>query len=132
MVQANTNHPLFQPMRDLVMATYGPEPVLRDLMNTIGGIDQAYIYGSWAKRRSGSPGHFPHDVDVLVVGNPDRADTIEASLQARETTGLETNIHIVTSQSWNNPTSVFLKNIKKEPLIQLFPIPESEPHDTAA
>ncbi|MDR0960111.1 MAG: winged helix-turn-helix domain-containing protein [Propionibacteriaceae bacterium] len=119
MVHANTDHPLYPLMRDLVAATYGPIPVLRSLLNGIPGIHEAYVYGSWAERRSGRPGHFPHDVDVLVVGDVDRADTVEAGITARQITGCEINIHVVTPQAWAEPTSVFLQHVRSQPLISL-------------
>jgi predicted nucleotidyltransferase len=39
----------------------------------VTGITDAYIYGSWAARHAGQPGHRPvADIDVLVLGKPDR------------------------------------------------------------
>ena len=69
LVSANAEHPLFALMRDLIDATYGPIPVLRELFESIGGVEQLLIYRSWAARRAGESGAFPNDVDVLVVGD---------------------------------------------------------------
>lgn len=68
LVSANADHPLFALMRELIAATYGPVPVLRELFDGIDGVEELLIYGSWAARRSGESGEFPNDLDVLVVG----------------------------------------------------------------
>lgn len=69
LVRANTSHPLYSPMCEIIAATYGPVPVLRDLFAAIPNVHMAFIYGSWAARRLGDPGSFPRDVDVLAVGD---------------------------------------------------------------
>jgi predicted nucleotidyltransferase len=119
MIRANQNHPLFALMSELVAATYGPLPVLRGLLAKVPGVDSAYIYGSWALRRTGEPGAFPGDVDVLVVGDVDRADTVAVSRSAHELTGQEINIHVVTPEAWSAPVSVFLQNVRSQPLVPL-------------
>ena len=43
------------------------------------GIDALYLFGSWAARYSGVEGQAPGDVDVLVVGHPDRDDVYDAA-----------------------------------------------------
>ncbi|MDQ2846795.1 MAG: nucleotidyltransferase domain-containing protein, partial [Actinomycetota bacterium] len=85
-MEANTSGTLYQPLTDLMAVTYGPEPVLRELLSNIPGIQEAHIYGSWAARRSGEPGPTPRDIDVIVIGNTpthvldDVAEQAEADL----------------------------------------------------
>ena len=69
MVQAKVDNPVGQAMRQLILVTYGPVPVLRDTLQGVSNIEGAAIYGSWASRRSGVAGHVPNDIDVLVVGS---------------------------------------------------------------
>lgn len=57
-----------RPLTDLLAVTYGPLPVLTDLLSAATGVEEAYIYGSWAARYLGEPGSVPQDVDVLAVG----------------------------------------------------------------
>ena len=77
LIRAETSTPLARPLTDLLAATYGPLPVLRDALREVRGVDRAYIYGSWAARYSGEAGPPPADVDVLVVGTADR-DLLES------------------------------------------------------
>ncbi|MDJ0355109.1 hypothetical protein [Paenarthrobacter sp. PH39-S1] len=46
-------------MAEIITDTYGPRPVLEDLLAEVDGIEAAYIYGSWAARRTGTPGPPP-------------------------------------------------------------------------
>lgn len=72
LARANTDHPLFSIMRDLISATYGPVPALRELFTDVDGVELVLFYGSWAARRLGESGAFPNDIDVLVVGDSPR------------------------------------------------------------
>jgi predicted nucleotidyltransferase len=38
----------------------------------LAGIEAAAIFGSWAARAAGEAGPSPVDVDLLVIGRPDR------------------------------------------------------------
>jgi predicted nucleotidyltransferase len=50
----------------------------------VSGITAGYIYGSWAARHEGQTGQRPvGDIDVLVLGEPDR-DQLYAALSAAE------------------------------------------------
>ena len=55
-VRANVDHQLYEPLRRLIFATYGPPAVLQDEFKDIEGIDAVLIFGSWAARYSGAPG----------------------------------------------------------------------------
>ena len=53
LVAVNDSRPLVTPIREIVAAAYGPVPVLRELLHGVQGVREAFIYGSWAARRSG-------------------------------------------------------------------------------
>ncbi|MFD1046495.1 ArsR family transcriptional regulator, partial [Kibdelosporangium lantanae] len=71
LVKARTDTPLYRPLTELIAVTFGPVPLLTEALSQLPGVDEAYIYGSWAARYNGEPGPPPGDVDVLVVGSPD-------------------------------------------------------------
>lgn len=120
LVRANTEHPLFEPMRTIVAAAYGPVPVLRELLAGVGGVQEAYVYGSWAARRSGEPGRFPRDVDVLVVGTATRSDLAEVGAAAGERLGVEVNVHRTDPRSWAHPEgNPFLETVVARPRVTL-------------
>ena len=83
LLRAVTDTPVSRPLTDLLAVTYGPLPVLNDLLADVDGITHAFIYGSWAARYLGEPGPVPGDVDVLVVGTADPDDLDEIARAAQ-------------------------------------------------
>lgn len=72
MVGANWDLPWAGELRSLLTKTVGVLGLLAEHLGELVGVDRAVVYGSWAARYTGRPGSFPRDVDVLVVGDPDR------------------------------------------------------------
>ena len=70
-VRANDKSPYFEPLRTLLEVAFGAEPLLRERLARVPGVQAAALYGSYAARRSGQTGTSPVDIDVLVVGRPD-------------------------------------------------------------
>ncbi|HEY8555830.1 MAG TPA: MarR family transcriptional regulator, partial [Actinomycetes bacterium] len=71
LVEPNDRLPWFGELRALLLKTIGPAVVLREALAPVEGVDEAYIFGSWAARYGGEAGHAPNDIDLLVVGEPD-------------------------------------------------------------
>lgn len=118
-IRAATDFPIYQPLREILGFTYGPSAVIPRFLAGIDGIEQAFIYGSWAARREGEPGSAPGDVDVLVVGNPSRADIYDAASKAGTAIGREVNIRILNAAAWSAGDDPFIRTVKQRPLIQL-------------
>lgn len=73
LIRANDRSPYFEPLRELLVRSFGVPQVLGEALRSVAGIDEAYIFGSWAARWEGEVGTRPvGDVDVLVLGDPDR------------------------------------------------------------
>jgi DNA-binding transcriptional ArsR family regulator len=121
LIRAVTDSPLTRPLTDLLAVTYGPLPVLSDLLAKVRGITEAYIYGSWAARYQGEPGPAPADVDVLVVGSADPDDLDEIADEARATLRRPVNIRRIRPETWNasDPTDPFIKSVKSRPLVTI-------------
>jgi predicted nucleotidyltransferase len=87
---------------------------------SVDGVDEAYIYGSWAARYAGEPGPFPRDVDVLVVGDADEDDIFDAAREAEQQLGREVNIHRVAARAWRREANdPFLKAVRSRPLFSI-------------
>ena len=121
LLRADMNTPVSRPLTDLLAVTYGPLPVLTDLLAGIDGIHEAYIYGSWAARYQGTAGRVPNDIDVLVIGDPDRVTVYEAASAAEEQLRREVNVRFVTPEYWEspNPADSFFSTIRERPLVKL-------------
>ncbi|MDR0782950.1 MAG: helix-turn-helix domain-containing protein [Propionibacteriaceae bacterium] len=122
LVRVNPDHPLYRAMSEVIAMTYGPVPVLRDLLNGLSGVKEAFIYGSWAARRLGETGPPPRDIDVLVVGSLDVDTLVELQDLAREKLRIDVNIHRATVSAWESPDgNPFLINVASRPLVRLIP-----------
>lgn len=121
LIRAVTGGPVSRPLTDLLAVTYGPLPILSDLLSGVAGVEQAYIYGSWAARYLGEPGPVPHDVDVLVVGSADEDNLYEVARQAEDRLGREVNISGVSPQYWEapDPADSFMRHVRERPLVRL-------------
>jgi hypothetical protein len=120
LVKVNQRHPLYTPMNEIVQATYGPVPVLRELLADVPGLQEAFVYGSWAARRSGEGGPFPGDIDVMVVGDIEVDRLVEVEVSARERLGVVVNVHRTSARAWDHRQgNPFLETVASRPMIPL-------------
>lgn len=118
-LRANTDSPYYQPLRDLLARAYGPPRLIGSALAQLSGVESALIYGSWAARYHNQPGPPPNDLDVLVVGNPQRRALARSARELGEQLGLEVDPHVVSPDDYEQGTSGFLRTIKQCPLIEL-------------
>jgi DNA-binding transcriptional ArsR family regulator len=121
MIRAVTDSLLTRPLTDLLAVTYGPLPVVTELLGRVDGADEAYIYGSWAARYQGEPGPVPADVDVLVIGEPSLDDLDEVAERAQERLRRPVHIRRVRPATWRqaDPSDPFLQSVRSRPLVEL-------------
>ena len=121
LIRAATDNPLAEHLGGLLALTYGPLPVISEALSHIEGILEAYIYGSWAARYSGIPGPPPNDIDVLVVGAPDRYAVDAAVEDLRDVLDRDVNVHTMPMSVWSiePPTDPFVATVKSRPLVRL-------------
>jgi DNA-binding transcriptional ArsR family regulator len=120
LLRADLDHPLAQPLTELLALTYGPVAVLSRLLADVRGIDEAYIYGSWAARYHGEQGPPPRDLDVVVIGEADDDDIFDVARAAERELGREVNVHRVAAGAWHQPDGdPFLTSVRSRPLVAL-------------
>jgi DNA-binding transcriptional ArsR family regulator len=84
LVRANTDSPYYAGLAEVLTRAFGVPTILAEVLSRIQGITEAYVYGSWAARHQGGDGPRPvGDIDVLILGDPDR-DQLYAALSAAE------------------------------------------------
>ena len=71
--EARPTQPLFGSIRDIVRQTVGAPAVVRRHLAGLAGVERAVIFGSYAH----GPLKPDSDVDLLVIGTPDRDDLTE-------------------------------------------------------
>ncbi|GAA4589343.1 ArsR family transcriptional regulator [Planotetraspora phitsanulokensis] len=120
MVRADTDVVVARPLTELLALTYGPSAVLGEWLADVAGVEEAYIYGSWAARYSGEPGRVPRDVDVLIIGDVDEDDLYDAARAAERRLGREVNMRRVSRAAWEaSAGDPFLDTVRSRPLVQL-------------
>lgn len=135
LISANPSHPATDSLRSLLEVTYGPPTVIAEEFDEVVGAELVFIFGSWAERHHGTAGPPPNDVDVLVVGSPDRTDVYGAADRAQQRLGIEVNPVIRSLEQWRTPADQadrLVAQIQASPTLRVLPDymqgpPASEP-----
>lgn len=80
--------PLLPEIEGLVAKTIGVEAVLRQAVEGVPGVEEAFVFGSHA-RRDERP---DSDVDLLVVGDPDQETLSDRLASAERAIGRDVNV----------------------------------------
>lgn len=95
LVRANTDSPYYPGLSNVLTKAFGVPRVLSAVLAPIPGITRAFIFGSWAARSHGVAGGRPvGDVDVLILGAPDRNALYRATHAAGERLGRSVQVTI--------------------------------------
>jgi DNA-binding transcriptional ArsR family regulator len=116
---ASTDHPLARPLTEILEYVYGPRAVIADEFSSIDGLSRLFIFGSWAARHSGDVGRVPNDIDVLVVGDADRADVYAAADRAQHRVGMPINAVLASARRWETDADTLIRQVKATPVIDL-------------
>lgn len=114
-----TDSPLNRPLADLLALGYGPKIAAERALRETPGVDHAYIGGSWAARYLGESGRFPHDIDVIIVGSPNRDDVSDAVVTALTTIGHDAQVIFRSPAAWRDARDAFTRTAKTGPLVEL-------------
>jgi len=96
--KANPAHPLFEEIKSIVFKTVGVLGSLKDILQSAGGVEFSFIYGSFAKGKENSFS----DIDLLIIGAPDEdkivneLDNLESQLRR------EINFKVLTLDEFLN------------------------------
>lgn len=117
LVRANAEHPLYAALSQVVLATYGPPAIIAREFHGIEDAEAVVLFGSWAARYSGEPGRAPNDIDVLVIGSPDRDAIDDAAESAERTIGLPVQATVRSRSQWTAGRDGFIQQVKSRPLV---------------
>jgi predicted nucleotidyltransferase len=87
----------------------------------VPGIEAAYLFGSWAARYEGELGRAPADIDVLVIGDPDRGEVDEAAQRAGARLAREVSVTIRSMRWWREGGDGFHVEVTRRPLVPVLP-----------
>jgi len=118
LIRANPDSPLVPPLRDILTVATGPAVLLADELAGVPGIETAFLYGSFAARLRGSDGPAPHDIDVMIIGNPEAEAVYDACARVEEAVHRPVNPTILTRAEADERTG-FLANVRSNPIVPL-------------
>jgi DNA-binding transcriptional ArsR family regulator len=120
LVRPNVGNRLVRPLTDLVLAGYGPLVVIGEEFSDMKGVDRVLIFGSWAARYAGQAGTAPADVDVLVIGSPDRQDVYDAAERAEQRLDWPVNPTITSRGRWESADDPLVRQVRSSPTVEAF------------
>jgi len=112
--------PLTGPLTELLLRSFGPRQIVAEELAGLAGIEEAYLFGSWAARYTGQPGRAPADIDVLVIGDPDRDELDEAAQRAGSRLAREVNVTVRPSRWWHQGGDGFHAEVTRRPLVAVY------------
>ncbi len=119
-VRADTDSPYFDSLSDLLVKAFGPPHVLAEALDGVAGIEAAYVFGSWAARLHGVSGRRPvNDIDVLVLGEPDRGELYRALSGVEERLGRPVNVVIRDSEWLQDGSGGFHATVTERPVVAI-------------
>lgn len=127
LVRAETGNRLVKPLTELLLLSWGPLQVVAEEFAALPGTERVVIFGSWAARYLGQAGPAPHDLDVLVVGEPSRESVYDAADRAQQRVGMPVNPVIRTVGAWHATEDPLLQQIQASPHVAVL-----EPADTTS
>lgn len=116
LIRANSDSPLVAPLREIAMVAMGPPVLLEEEFSQIGGIDHAFIYGSFAARMDGMNGPTPNDIDVMVIGEPSVECIYEACDRVEQKVHRPVNVTVL-SRAEADRESGFLSQVREGPKV---------------
>lgn len=119
LLRANRDSPYLGPLAQLATMAFGPPAVIAAEFVGIEGIDAIFVYGSWAARYEGRAGPAPRDIDVLVLGHPDRDAVFGAARRAQRRLGREVNVTQRTRRQWDTATDGFTEQVRSSPMVEV-------------
>jgi predicted nucleotidyltransferase len=118
--QANQRSPLYQPVRDLVRRTIGAAEVLRRHLAGLAAVESAVIFGSYATGTMQPTS----DIDLLVIGTPDRDALTDRLERASRELGRPVNEVVMTVEERaerNARGDGFMSSLETTPVIPVLP-----------
>lgn len=114
LIRANTTTRTARALTELLAVTYGPQVVVAEEFADLPTVQQVVIYGSWARRYRGEVGREPADVDVMVIGGPDREAVYDAADRAERRLNLPVNTTVRSALAWQQESDALVLTAKRD------------------
>lgn len=94
----NRRYPLFAEVGRIVEKTLGAAASLSRALKSIGGIEEAFLYGSFARNQQDASS----DIDILIIGHPKTVAIAQAVRTLERQLGRDINYTILTSKEFES------------------------------
>jgi len=113
-------------MADVLVKALGPPRVVGQALAGVEDVVAACVYGSWAAGASGVDGGHPvADIDVLVLGDPDRDEVYAAVAPAEDRLGRPIQVTIRPADWLEHGRGSFHAMVTARPMIAIPLTPSS-------
>lgn len=120
LVRPNWSLPWAPELRSILLQTVGVLGRLGEALSGLEGADEAFVFGSWAARFEGEPGHYPNDVDVVVVGDVPLRSVRRKCREIEQHLRIDINPVVVDTDAWSAPEAEpFVAHIREQPLVPI-------------
>lgn len=87
-------YPYLKPVFALLQGAVGIQPALRRALQAVGGVESAWLIGSFAKGEADAAS----DIDLLIVGQPDQSQLAAGIRRVEKALRREINYTVLTSE----------------------------------
>lgn len=111
-------YPLYKELKSVIFKTIGVKGSLKEVIEGIGGIKAACLYGSFAKSKENATS----DIDLLVIGRPDEGIFMEKIEELEKRLRREINYNLYSAREFSERLKRkdgFIMNVLKGPKIIL-------------
>ena len=120
LVRADPSSPYFNGLAEVLVRAFGVPVVLAQALDGIADLEAAYVYGSWAARFLGDDGDRPvGDIDLLVLGSPDRDAVYAAASSAERRLGRPVQVTIRSADWMADGTGTFHDTVAGRPMVPI-------------
>ena len=119
LVRPDVSSPLAAPVRELLLVSAGPVPLLRAELGEVPGVVSVFLFGSFAARLSGQRGSAPADIDVMVVGTPDPMAVYDSCRRVGEQVRRDVNPTIMTPDELTAAPSGFITQVRAGAMVPI-------------
>ena len=113
----NKQYPLYKEYRSIIIKTIGLEKIISKKLHNIKGINNAFIFGSYAQ---GTTDNFS-DIDIIIVGDTNEKILEKIFLPLEKEFNREINYTLYNPEEFDKKKKInpFLKNILDKKIIKL-------------
>lgn len=113
----NPSFPLFGEYKKIILKTVGLEHVLKEALQRVKGLKQAYLFGSYAKDQMDAAS----DIDLLAVGNHNTLELQKKISEIQKSMGREINVMSLGSTEYERKqkSDPFIKSVHRGKKIQI-------------